>query len=308
MNVGEVFPRTLDELTGDDARPAATLGRLQHWMLAVVTHPDGLRAGLASRDARRALDLSAETLEQVVAPSATLTGAERLAVYGRSYHARLLECFRAVFPCLRHALGAPLFDDFALDYLSRHPPRSYTLDRLADYFPQHLADTRPDADAPPGERESWPDFVVELAALELQFMKVYDGPGLEGRPAPDADELAALSDRQLLGARPAPAPCLRLFTLTHPAHLYLLAARRGESPAPPPPAPCFVAMTRRDYRVRLHELTRAEHSLLELLDGRRTVGQALELSARRAEAPPPAAVRILLRGWTAGAFFERVER
>ncbi|HKQ52694.1 MAG TPA: DNA-binding domain-containing protein, partial [Pyrinomonadaceae bacterium] len=158
------------------------LERLQHWVQAVVTHPAGVAHGVASAEAQAVgLRPDLDALETVVAPSATLSGAERLAIYWRSYHARLLQCFREMFPALLHALGQELFDGFARDYLQRHPSRSYTLDRLADAFPQHLAETRPDAAAPPDERESWPDFIVELATLEWAFLKVYDGPGLEGR-------------------------------------------------------------------------------------------------------------------------------
>ena len=290
----------------DTPRPG--LDRLQRWMQAVIAHPSGVAAGVASAEARRNVDVEFGSLEHVLSPSATLTAAERLSIYSRSYQARLLQCFGSMFPALLRALGEQLFNRFALDYLRHHPPRSYTLDELADAFPQHLADTRPDADAPPEEREPWPDFIVELASLELAFLKVYDGPGVEGRALPVAPDILGLGGARVVHARPSPAPCLRLFAFRYPVHTYLLAARRAEESPLPSPAESFVAMTRRDYRVKLYQLTAPQYALLKQLDGRRAVGEIL---ARRPtpplpQPPAPSDVRAWLCEWAARGFFESV--
>jgi hypothetical protein len=273
---------------GDENASGSELERLQRWMQAFITRP---------------VVADAEALETFVTPSATLTAAERLAIYRRSYHARLLECFREMFPALRHALGDDLFNLFALDYLQRHPPHSYSLDHLADRFAQHLAETRPDADAPPGERESWPDFVVELAALEWAFLKIYDGPGVEGRALPSAAGILALDPARLLESRPAPAPCLRLFAFRYPVHAYMLAARRGERPPLPGPSETFVAATRVNFRVMLHELSLPQHALLKALDGQRTLQDALDQSGPRPHAATP---RDWLRDWASKGFLAHV--
>ena len=294
-------------MSGDDqSTHDPSLDRLQRWMQAVITDPGGIRSGVASGEARASLEVDLSTLESVVTPSATLSGAERLAIYSRSYHARLLQCFQSMFPCLLRALGEELFNSFALDYLQRHPSHSYTLDQLADAFPQHLAETRPEADAAPKRRERWPDFIIDLAWLEWAFLKVYDGPGLEGRPVPDARDVLALPVEQLLAARPMPAPCLRLFVFRYPVHAYWLAARRGGDPTLPAPAESFVALTRRNYRVVLYELSAPQHALQQALDGRRTVGQALERDADSGGdgAPPIDTVRSWLCDWADKGFFE----
>jgi hypothetical protein len=258
------------------SRPAPKLDHLQQWMQAVVTHPGGIVPGVASERAQGSLNVSLNTLEDVVAPSSRLTSAERLAIYCRSYYARLLQCFESMFPILLHFLGNELFDKFALDYLDKHPPHSYTLDDLADDFPRHLAETRPDADAPPDQREQWPDFIIELASLELAFIKVYDGPGVEGQPLPKAQDFRAMPIESILAARPVPVPCLRLFAFRYPVHDYLLAARQGGNPDMPAPAASFVAMTRRNYRVGVYPLTPVEYELIKALDGHNTVAQAVD--------------------------------
>lgn len=289
----------------DESAPKSDLERLQRWMQAVITHPRGVGAGVASAEARRSIDADASALETIVAPSKTLDAAARLAVYNRSYHARLLECFRQTFPALLHALGENLFDLFALDYLRRHPPRSYTLDRLADDFARHLAETRPDADAPAHERESWPDFVVELATLELAFMKIYDGPGVEGRATPRAEDVRALGVERLLASAPRPAPCLRLFVFTHPVHAYMLAARRGEAPPTPAPAETFVAATRVDYRVKLYDISAPQYAFLHELDGQHSVGLALDTAAHTVgQRPDVETARDWLCEWSGRGFFE----
>src|SRR5438046_8851204 len=113
----------------------ADLGRMQRWLQAVVTHPDGAAAGALSEEARRHLDVPPGELDRVVRPSSKLTAEQRLDLYHRGYRLRLLESLRAVHPVLRHALGTELFDAFALEYLQACPSRSYTLFRLGEGFP-----------------------------------------------------------------------------------------------------------------------------------------------------------------------------
>ena len=290
-----------------DGRPE--LERLQRWMQGVITQQGEASAVVASGVGGRGPDLSHCSVEDVVPRSATLSGEGRLAIYQRSYHARLLQTFQSVFPSLLRATGEELFNRFALDYLRAHPPHSYTLDRLADDFPHHLAENRPDADAPPERREQWPDFIIELATLELAFLKVYDGPGLEGRESPGASDVRALTDAQLLDVRPVPAPCLRLFACSYPVHTYLLAARRGETPSLPATAESFICMTRRDYRVMMYELTPTQYDFMRALDGGRSVARAQTLCAPSAEHAQPSvnAVRVWLSDWAGKGFFERIE-
>ena len=88
------------------------LSSLQDWMQTVITDADGVIAAAASESARRHFDVDPAQIESIVTPSTSLSGAERLAIYSRSYHARLLECLRAQFPAVRHALGDELFEYF----------------------------------------------------------------------------------------------------------------------------------------------------------------------------------------------------
>ena len=228
------------------------LASLQEWMLATITNPNGI--GIA--------------VEHAVAPSATLTAAERMAIYNRSYFARLLECLQSMFPALRHALGDTLFHRFAVGYLDAHPPSGPSLDALADRFPDYLEATRPDA----AEPEAWVEFVIELARLELAFVQVFTGEGVEELDERALDILS-LTPADLRALRLAPAPSLRLFSCRFPVHDYLTAVRLDQKPPLPAPKPSRFAVTRRDYRVYTHDLAAGEFAILSAVDGSRTIAE-----------------------------------
>ncbi len=211
------------------------LHQLQSWMQAVITHPGGLSAGISSVDACHTIDVALDDLEDVVTRSTTLSAAERLAIYSRSYVARLLECFHAEYPCLTYALGRDLFNAFVADYLHHYPPRSYTLHRLAEHFPHHLATTRPDAAQVSDQRETWPDFIVDLARLERAFMETYDGPGAEGESLLNPAQWRGLSEVSRHRMRLVPVPCLRLLAFQFPVATYFTAFRAGDEPPFPSP-------------------------------------------------------------------------
>src|SRR5437667_6753581 len=247
-------------------------------MQAVITEPAGVQGGLASEAARQYIGISGDDLEQVVTRSHSLTAAGRLAIYCHSYFARLQECLRAEFPVLLHALGEELFNLFTVEYLKVYPSRSYTLNQLGENFPRYLAETRPDGDAPPSARESWPDFIIDLATLERAFSKVSDGPGVEGRQVLDANQLLAIG--QLHNARFLPVVCLKLLSFRYPVSQYFRAVRNREDPALPQATDTFLAMTRRSYTVLIHELTGQQYDLLRALVAGQTLNQGVDALAK----------------------------
>jgi hypothetical protein len=244
-------------------RPTGGLAAAQRWFQDVVTDPDGVDAGLARA-------ATAGGPEAIVHGSPTLSSRDRLALYGATYHRRLIGCLRESYPGLRHALGGELFDDFAADYLRLAPPRSYTLASLGAAWPEHLEATRPDHDLPDDQRELWPDFLVDLAILERTFCEVYDAHGAEGQALPTAADLPVDADGQpdVAALRVTPVVCLRLLDVRFPVDRYLVAVRRGEDPPLPAPAPTSIAVSRRDYVVTLTEIgTDGRRLLDELADG-----------------------------------------
>ncbi|MGH9932049.1 MAG: HvfC/BufC family peptide modification chaperone [Pyrinomonadaceae bacterium] len=249
------------------------LKTLEHWLQAVVTNPAAISGGLASAEARQHIDISSKQIEEVFTRSRSLKATQRLAIYSHAYLARLQECLRAEFPILLHALGEELFTLFTLEYLKNFPSRSYTLNRLGENFPRYLAESRPDASAPASERESWPDFIVDLATFERAFAEVFDGPGVEGRPILDRDRLSKIPIESLLQTPLLPVVCFRLLAFHYPVSQYFDAARRKENPELPQPANSYLAMNRRNYVVQVHELTAPQHELLTALTTGSPLGQ-----------------------------------
>ncbi len=260
------------------------LDTIQRWMQVTVMHPAGVSQGIASAEARRHIDVGPANAESVVNRSHNLTSLERLAIYGYAYYTRLLECLSEEFPVLKHALGEEVFDAFVAEYLAKYPSRSYTLFHLGLNFPRYLAETRPDLDQQQSATTNWPDFLIDLAQLELTFNEIFDGPGVEGEELLDPGRLVALTPDQLLGARLVGVPCLRLLALRYPVHRYFTAVRRKLDPAMPEPAETWLAVTRHNYVVRHYELSRASYELLSDLLAGETFAQAI---GRAVEAAGP---------------------
>lgn len=132
-----------------------SLDALQRWMQAAIAEGEGEEA-------------AAEHL----LPSSRLSPAGRLAIYQRGYQARLLRCLREELPLVRAALDDEVFDLFALEYLAKHPPASYTLDELDRRFVDFLRAERPAID---GAHEWWTDLLIDLARLDRVTRDVFDG-------------------------------------------------------------------------------------------------------------------------------------
>ncbi len=318
------------------APPQPPLDVVQQWFQAVVTHPGGVAAGAESPAAQGLVRLDRGALEQLVRRSRRLTAEERLGIYANAYYARLLECLRDGFPVLAGVLGAAAFDSFAFDYLQRYPSRSYTLDRLAESFPRFLEETRPDRDpsgapasstttgtqptaVPAGEPAgdgappSWPDFLIDLATLELAIARVFDGPGAEGEPllAP-ADLLGLRAGGGFAATRLVPVPCLRLLRFRYPVNAFYTVARQALAAAEPrlgdfpDPAPEHVALGRTDFVVRRYSLAPFEAAVLAELIGGKAVGEAIAAAAAGSELSDDelaAQLDTAFRRWTAAGFF-----
>ena len=146
------------------------LKSLQNWMQSVLINPLG-----STQDApftKLPPEYQNGNLEDIINPSKKQSARQRLAIYQRSYLARLRDCMANQFPVLEYALGEELFQLFADQYLQLYPSQSYTLMDLGERFSDFLERTRPDADQE--EKEKWPDFMIELAQFEYTMLSIFD--------------------------------------------------------------------------------------------------------------------------------------
>lgn len=262
------------------------LQSLQHWMIGTLIEPDGVDA-----------DIVAATL----LPGPKLSASACLAIYQRSYMLRLRSCLEEQFPASYHALGAALFTDFADEYLRSCPSDSYTLHELGRRFPQWLDSHRPDRDQPPEQRESWIDFMVDLARYERELYRLFDAPGHEGQPWPDlsADDGALMLQ-----------PCLALVEYRYPVAWYYHEVRAGRSPQLPVAIPSYAVILRRDFLTHTFPVTRLHHRFLSQVEQTRHVPSSLLAIAAETGRPIDEVQRSwrdeVRRPWLEAGFF--VER
>ena len=244
-------------MSGETALPA-----VQRWMYEALAFPRRVEAG---------------TIDRLLAPSGRLSGTGGLAVYQRGYFLRIASCMREQFPALCHALGEALFDDFVADYLRERPPESHTLYDLGRRFPAWLEQARPDRELPPAARETWIDFMTDLARFERQLFAMFDAPGHEGKAFADA----ATPDRRL-----RLQPGFDLGAFRYPVAAYYHAVRRGEDAPLPPAQASFVALVRTDYVTRTIPLGEAQYRFLEALAAGGGVEDGIAAAARHLAIAP----------------------
>lgn len=229
------------------------LPELQQWMLNALLAPRSVQ-GIGER----------------LADSPRLDARAQLAIYQRSYVLRLVKCLAEQFPALVHALGAPLFDDFAKEYLAACPSDAYTLYELGRRLPTWLEASRPDRDLAPEEREDWIDFMVDLAGYERALFRLFDAPGHEGGVWPDCEVV----DEQLILQ-----PCLVLAQYRYPVAQYYHAVRQGRAPEYPTAHPTYLAIARRDYLTATFPLSPVHFQFLCALHKLGSIDAALEAVA-----------------------------
>lgn len=283
------------------------LDRVQRWMHAVITHPDGIVAGADADKARELLDAGAGNLEAIVTRSTHLTGAERLAIYGNAYYSRLIDCTGEVFPVLKRTLGEEVFNGFVFGYLQNYPSTSYTLHHLGRNFVGYLCETRP-------EDAQWSDFLIDLARLEWEIYDVFDGPGLEEKESFEFESLLEIDPARWLNLRFKTAPCLRLLTTKYPVNNHYTLVRGTDEAIEipfPGPDPENIAVSRRDYVVRRYHLSLPQYVLLTELQKGEPLGIALESCADAAQNDPSINLEHDLTSWfsywsSEQSFFENI--
>jgi hypothetical protein len=202
-------------------------------------------------------------VNDIVRSSKRLSAVNHLDVYRHSYIARLRACMQTQFSALSYALGAQLFQSFADQYLDANPSGSYTLNTLGEKFADFLQQTRPDAGDE--QKETWPDFMIELADFEYSLSVIFDQHAIENNtvPAEDTpDELLKL------------IPVVRLFKHRFPVCQYYLQFNQGNEPHLPFPEESFCAVTRRDNKLGLFTIKGAQYYFLAAMQQGRSVKEA----------------------------------
>lgn len=228
---------------------SSNLAQIQNWMQSVLISPE----------------MKFVKPEDFINDSSRLTAERHLRIYRQSYIARLRECMKNQFSALAFALGEELFQMFADQYLENYPSDSYTLNDLGKKFPDFLQKTRPDSDAE--EKESWIDFIIELANFEYSLSVIFDE---------HADEDLVLADDAAPDESLKLIPVFHLFRHTYPVCRYYLDVVNKNAPELPFEAESFCVVSRYNYRLSLLEINPAQYYFLEKLARGESIKHAKE--------------------------------
>ncbi|HYP99819.1 MAG TPA: DNA-binding domain-containing protein [Polyangiaceae bacterium] len=228
------------------AAPTWTEGELglrvqQEWFAAIISAPQDEPAPVDERSASR-----------LITPSSTLSSLERIDIYRRGYHARLIECLADDYPVLQHALGEATFEALCRRYIARHPSRAPSL----NYFGRFMADFCRSEPLPE------PAFAADLAALEWAIVLSIHAPTAE---AIGFEDLGQVPSERWPGARFRVNPSLKILHLEYPANAYLQAYRQGSPTVVPTARATSVAVYRTGRSVWRLELEPTLVTLIESL-------------------------------------------
>jgi hypothetical protein len=205
-------------------------------------------------------------LEDVIHHSEKLAAKDHLAIYQRSYIARLRNCMATQFSALEYALGEDIFTAFADDYLASRPSYNYNLALLGKHFPEYLEANRPDRDSE--QKEDWINFVIELAQFEYDLGVIFE------QKAEENYEVANLEtpeeDLQLV-------PICELFQFDFPVRPFYSDFKHGKEPQLPFEQTTYCVVLRHNFKLAVYDLHQEQFEFLNLLKDGFTVPQAKKL-------------------------------
>jgi hypothetical protein len=206
------------------------------------------------------------SLHSSIKPTSRLNSAQCLAIYQRSYYARLLSCMSEQFPALCYCLGRDVFNDFATKYLTECASNSYTLYELGRRFPQYLQDTRPDKDLSDNQKQTWISFMIDLASFEFEVFSLFDAHGNK------ESELANLDtpDEDLVLQQ-----CFKLENYQFDVAEYYHSVRHKKDISLPPLSDTTLALVRKDFLTYTLYLSTPHYLFLLSLKEGNTVSKAI---------------------------------
>ncbi|MFD0763330.1 DNA-binding domain-containing protein [Mucilaginibacter lutimaris] len=227
---------------------------LQNWLRTVVMAPGFLNQKIGY--ANHTYELNEH---DVVTDNDIASVHSRLNVYSSGYMMRLLDCMYTDFAVSKKFMGDELFDSFAKAYLMYHPSTSYTLYDLGEKFPDFLDKTKPKLAE--GEDSSAFDIPAALARIERTRQVALRAPGTEQ----DIMDTGTTDVYQMFSTtlNIRIPQCLQLLELDIPMKQFFEAVLHDEEYELPSPKKTFIAISRKNYRIVLDEITELQYLLLQ---------------------------------------------
>ena len=208
---------------------------------------------------------SLNSLEDVVHHSERLSAKDHLAIYQRSYIARLRNCMATQFSALEYALGEDIFTAFADDYLASRPSYNYNLAVLGKHFSEYLEANRPDKDA--AQKEDWINFVIELAQFEYDLGVIFEQK---------AEEDYQLATQETPEADLHLVPICELFQFDFPTRAFYSDFKHGKEPQLPFEHPSYSVVLRHNFKLAVYDIHKEQFEFLSYLKDGFSVPDAKE--------------------------------
>lgn len=274
-----------------------TLRATQTWFAGAITTAESRPEWVSEREAADRLTRGPK-----------LSPLERLEIYRRAYHARLVECLADDYPALRAALGVERFEALCREYVARHPSTQPSLNWFGAGIPAFCRNEAATLGGLGGALDPR-GFAADLAALEWAIVEVIHSAG---RPPLTLARLAEIPAEAWGEARLEPTPAFRLLRAAYPVNSFFQAFRDGDGSAPATPAarPSATLVYRGGPTVWRMDLTEPMIALLESLTAGAPLGEALDrAAASMADVPEELAGQRLMswfQGWVSGGLFAGV--
>ena len=239
--------------------PQIPLTDFQQWMQQLLLDP----FQQTDVDPNDLLPENYTRLEDVIQHSEKLTAKDHLAIYQRSYIARLRNCMSQQFSALEYALGEDIFCAFADDYLASRPSYNYNLALLGKHFAEYLEENRPDKDAE--QKEDWIDFVIELAQFEYDLGVIFEQK---------AEENYELADTKTTEENLKLVPICELFSFDFPVRQFYSDFKNWKGPDLPFPRTSYCVVLRHNFKLAVYDLHKEQYEYLQYLKDGLTVPEA----------------------------------
>jgi hypothetical protein len=242
------------------ARRTLRFDELQRWFLERVVAPHRTTGEPGPAPER--------AIQDVILPSRALDAEARLAIYSKAYFLRLRDIMAVEHPVVERLMGKAAFSDLVRDYLSRYPPRGYTVHTLPHALPHYLRYhcTRDQA-----------GLLRDVARLERAISDAFDVHSLGTL---GADDLARVPAEAWPLARFRLDPSVRVMAFDHDA-CRIVNAHHDDRPLPDlSPRPSWAVVWRHENRIWRRPLTRARYEILAALAAGQTMTAALERASQ----------------------------
>lgn len=243
-------------------KTSLSLHTVQSWVKDAISTQGNVSDVLHSAELQKYM--SPENALDLLLPSQSLSGAERLDIYRKMYVLRMVDSMESDFPVLA-AYMKDRFHEIVMNYVALYPSRSYTLNHLGNDFPSFLRRYVSDEDL---------DLIYDLALLEQTISAVID---IEETPILTNEELSTIQPEEWETLVLKPVAALKVLTLYTNAVEFLRANDDNLDFPLPKKQESYVMVFRLYYSTDYAEMSTLEYTLLELILNGNSLLKALDL-------------------------------